>query len=67
MVNMETVLSSLFAVYTNFPEGSIAIPWGKYPVRTVAGDVGVRTPVLESMLNIEIVARSEAFDIRFAT
>ena len=67
MGNMETVLSSLFAVYTNLPEGSIAIPWGKYPVGTVAGVVGVRPPVLESIVYIAMVAASFAFDIRLAT
>lgn len=65
--NIETVLSSLLAVYTNLPDGSIVIPCGKYPVGTVGGVVGVSTPVLELMVYIEIVAKSVALDIRFAT
>jgi hypothetical protein len=67
IVNIETVLSSLFAVYTNLPRGSMPIPWGRNPVATVAGVVGERTPVVESMVNIEIVPASTALDPRFAT
>jgi hypothetical protein len=66
IVNIETVLSSLFAVYTNLPEGSIVIPCGRKPVGTVAGVVGVNAPDAESMVNIAMVARSAAFDMRFA-
>jgi len=33
----------------------------------VAGVAGVKIPVLELMVYIEIVASSDAFDIRFAT
>ena len=34
---------------------------------TVGGVVGVKTPVLELMVYMEMVARSAAFEIRFAT
>jgi hypothetical protein len=49
------------------PVGSIPIPWGKNPVGTVAGVVGVNIPVLGLMVYIEIVASSAAFETRLAT
>ena len=45
----------------------MAISWGNHPVGTVAGVVGVMTPVVELMVYIEIVDKSDALETRLAT
>lgn len=45
----------------------MAMPCGKNPVGTVAGEVGFRRPVAVSMVNIETVDWLVALETRFAT
>jgi hypothetical protein len=58
IANIEIVASSAafdtrFATYANLPAGSTTMFSGWTPVATVAGVVGTRPPVQESMVNIE--------------
>jgi hypothetical protein len=56
MVNIENRIVVAVRRVDELTEGSIPIPWGKNPVATVAGVVGIKTPVLELIEYTEIVA-----------